>query len=157
MHYHAIFTTHLKYPLPVSLLTPPPHLSGFVPVVFTFFLSLIYRHHPCTYTFTFYVFYMWWRLETFRQKYRKTENISVHNESNPKTVITSIPITPMFLEDTLESSAEVSFRMEYDSSFLLMISSFFLLSMDSWRVIFTSSQTQTQVTLLVICVDPLVL
>ena len=116
-----------------------------------------YRHSPSTYIFTFYVFYTRWRLETFLQKYRKTEKISVHNESNPKTVITSIPITPMFLEDTRESSAEVSFRMDEDSFFLLMISSFFLLSMDSWRVIFTSSQTQTQVTLLVICVDPLVL
>ena len=139
---------HLKCPLPVSLLNAPPP--------FWIRTCCIHIFCPSTYTFTFYVFYTWWRLETFLQKYRKTAKISVHIKSNPKTVITSIPITPMFLEDTRESSAEVSFRMEDDSSFLFITSSFFLFSMDSWRVIFTS-QTHIQVMLLAICVDPLVL
>ena len=52
VHNHAIFSTQLKYHSPLVYSTPPS-LSGFVPVVFTFFCH--YRHRASTYTFTFYV------------------------------------------------------------------------------------------------------
>ena len=38
MHYHAIFSIYLKCPLNVSLLNAP--LSGFTPVVLTFFVII---------------------------------------------------------------------------------------------------------------------